>query len=175
MQVCTIICFECVFLSYVLMTCVNLPAFRFFKFGVWDTYFSTSRYSKSLHRIINVHNLQSTVHQFLGICHTYKSMLRLEKKGTLSFTTKFEIVCKRFNQNENKDRQKMRNMKRIIKNMKHPDIIKFSEQRSHRYMTSMELSKRRRYCVLKGCYFQFPIKKLSKIFRIRSIVRQGSL
>ena len=72
-------------------------------------------YTQAPQRIINLMNLQSTVNQFLRSCPTCKGILKLEEKHTVSFATTLEIVCKVCILNEKKERQKVRNLKRIIK------------------------------------------------------------
>ena len=77
-------------------------------------------------------NLQSTVNQFLRPCPTCKCILKLEERHTVSFATTLEIVCKVCILNEKKEKQKVRNLKRIIKNMKKANVTALAEQRAHK-------------------------------------------
>ena len=92
----------------------------------------TPSYYQAPNRIINLHKLQSTVNQFLGPCPTRKGILKLEKKHTVLFATTLEIVCKICIQNEKKERQKVRNLKRIIKHLKKANIEALAQQRAHK-------------------------------------------
>ena len=87
-------------------------------------------YSQAPNRIINLNKLQSTVDQFLGPCPTCKGILKLEEKYTVSFATTLEIVCKICIENEKKEEQKVRNLKRIISNMKNTSVAAITQQRA---------------------------------------------
>ena len=74
----------------------------------------------------------------------------MEEKHTVSFATTLELVCKICLQNEKKERQKVRNLKRMIKNMKKANVTALAEQRARKkkiyYLNGV--LKKRRYCVL---------------------------
>ena len=133
----------------------------------------TPSYSKAPQRIINLKNLQSTVNQFLRPCPTSKCILKLEEKHTVSFATTLELVCKICLQNEKKERQKVRNLKRMIKNMKKANVTALAEQRAHKkkiYYLNGVLKKKE---ILRSDKIVLPTsnKKFSKRSRIRNAGR----
>lgn len=80
-------------------------------------------YSQATNRIITLHNLESTINQFVALCPTCKSVLKFEEKHNVLFDTTLEIMCIFLNQKEKKERQKVRNLKRIITNMKNTSLL----------------------------------------------------
>ena len=134
-------------------------------------------YSQAPNRIINLNKLQSTVDQFLGPCPTCKGILKLEEKHTVSFATTLEIVCKICIDNQKKEKQKVRNLKRIISNMKKANMESITQQRATKkkmYYLNGQLKKKE---MLHSERMVLPTynKKFSKRSRIRNAGRQGSL